>query len=769
MKEGSKTTKSFAIAALSELGLNEAQIKTFTKGMSIKGFSAIANFKIACQFFSLPVAWGDEQIKVFLIYVNYKFYTSGYLYRQWKTIKELGEMLGCPVTEQHEADFELVQLQAREIKDNKVPVSFNLLNQLCDAAEILFQDYNAILAQALFIAAWGGYMRISEYSRTSAKSGNQHNIRRNALVTSSSGISLTFHSDKTSHANDPMKHRFIPWRRLPRRARRVFRQYDILRPKLAYNYFCREDGVKLTRSYVVNLLDACLMLTTYRNLSITPHSFRLGAASHDRARGLSITEVEDRGRWKPKSKAMEAYMRPDVVVLDPEDIFDRMPHYRRFWTHQRLVFIARYVVEKGSDLSQHPFDQVMHDYYPEIFIQHGHQMPQVYPDEGALDRLATIKQAREEGTYLNLLTEAERKRERSKHARGVVANRLRRDARKRIKKSSLPFAYKRHSALKVGFKENTQSQTDAVETVSVECQADPVIILTTEEFQQVKATGVVPLVGECLPDRVPLTKQVAYATAPIPLYEVKSMGASLALTRQEMKERRRADPEAVVSKATLSSKERFLLRCKIRRRICPSYRDRRNNSRIKKRGKKKARAKDKSSSVIKLIEYFMEEIKHKGEAGLPAYREKKDPQSTDDEYEQEVIQAYLDKPVNYEQILKIKLHSRKQGGDIPVEGDTMQLESDQSSISDVSSDEEERTEPCSSSKEQIDSAQVQPKQKPSRPGRMVARGKTEGFYAESQSEDNSSISVIPESEGYSPILLGSDEQSSQDSEVKFKL
>ena len=85
----------------------------------------------------------------------------------WKTIADLGAFLCSPITNR-------LRAQAKEIKDNKVPISMKLLKELCAATDI--QPYNAALSKALFLGAWRGYMRISEYSRTSGKNGNKRNI-----------------------------------------------------------------------------------------------------------------------------------------------------------------------------------------------------------------------------------------------------------------------------------------------------------------------------------------------------------------------------------------------------------------------------------------------------------------------------------------------------------------------------------------------------------------------------------------------------------------
>ena len=76
-------------------------------------------------------------------------------------------------------------------------------------------------------------MRVSEYSRTSAKDSNKHNLKEDALITSPAGLSITFRSDKTSKSTDPYKHRFVSWKSLPSGARLAFQQYDKLRPKKA--------------------------------------------------------------------------------------------------------------------------------------------------------------------------------------------------------------------------------------------------------------------------------------------------------------------------------------------------------------------------------------------------------------------------------------------------------------------------------------------------------------------------------------------------------
>ena len=73
------TTKDFALRSPRKLDLNNDDIKSFMAGMGIKGYSALANFHVACEYFNLQVEWGPKQVKAFLIFINYKYYAASYV------------------------------------------------------------------------------------------------------------------------------------------------------------------------------------------------------------------------------------------------------------------------------------------------------------------------------------------------------------------------------------------------------------------------------------------------------------------------------------------------------------------------------------------------------------------------------------------------------------------------------------------------------------------------------------------------------------------
>ena len=178
-------------------------------------------------------------------------------------------------------------------------------------------------------------MRISEYSSVAVwkkptdKSDKSHNIRYYAIWVSKRGQSVKFISDKTAKTGDPIKHRTILWRRLPDFAKGLMRCYEILRK--GANYFCTEDGQLLDRNAVLNLMEPCLLHTSWCHLAVMPHSWHQGRASMEFNEGRPINDIKYDCRWSENSKSFDAYCRTDLVTMHPHEIFEEFPQSRKTW------------------------------------------------------------------------------------------------------------------------------------------------------------------------------------------------------------------------------------------------------------------------------------------------------------------------------------------------------------------------------------------------------------------------------------------------------
>ena len=181
-------------------------------------------------------------------------------------------------------------------------------------------------------------------------------------------------------------------------------------------------------------------------------------------------------------------------------------------------------------------------------------------------------------------------------------------------------------------------------------------MLSSGEALQLASCAIVPVQGiRLLNRRTNLAEKVQGATSSEKLFEVNSLGERLALSKQQLQQRRRKDPALTVQKRSYTASRKFELRAKIRHRISRRYREHRNQST---RGKLTEPPIKKTESMIKMIKFFMAEIQEKGESGLPVRMEVLDPVDPEEEeaYEREVMLAYERKPANYEEILKVKLH-----------------------------------------------------------------------------------------------------------------
>ena len=170
----------------------------------------------------------------------------------------MAKELGKKIIKRQEQNFRTVTKNSRKLRDDKLSVSHTLLHELLEASEKMLTDYNSILARALFVCTWAFSMRICEFSHIGKKDPG-HNIRAKAIRTSDVGLSIAFHSDKTSHFW-AIKHRTVRWAHLLPNSREIVEKY-IQQHLDGDKFFCKNSGIQLSRNDFLNLLDVCLVGT----------------------------------------------------------------------------------------------------------------------------------------------------------------------------------------------------------------------------------------------------------------------------------------------------------------------------------------------------------------------------------------------------------------------------------------------------------------------------------------------------------------------------
>ena len=106
----------------------------------------------------LPYEWETPQKEAVICYLDNLNLTYLSQKRHWMVLEELCDRLNQPMSVHLITLFDWLQARCNVIKDNKLPIPKQLLIDLCQAADVMFEDHDALLIKCMFLAAWGGFM-----------------------------------------------------------------------------------------------------------------------------------------------------------------------------------------------------------------------------------------------------------------------------------------------------------------------------------------------------------------------------------------------------------------------------------------------------------------------------------------------------------------------------------------------------------------------------------------------------------------------------------
>ena len=389
--------------------------------------TVVGHLVFACDEMDVPLGAGPDQVAAFINFMNTRLYSINTMEKYWKVLGSVFQAAGYYFSEADWDDFNTLKLNCEAPADNKVPVSRELLRQIVFFAPPQILDgYNLKLVRCMWLAAWAFGLRVSEYTRPT-RPGQNHNIWADSVFITDDALSIRFRSDKTTRSVFAIKHRSIKWSRLPEGSKQIFEEYLAARPKAARTFFCHEDGTELIYDDVHDWLQACVLLTDWRNVHITTHCFRQGRASVETYEGRSFSDVARDLRWTPTSKAMEAYLRGSVAAATPEKLIEVDPQYQVKWHLRRLATLADTIVETDGATATNAFTQAVLSVtdkvnHPELVAR---LPPGTYPSARVVSR--KMRRAKELPNALEKLASLREKRLADAHNR----ERLAAQARKR--------------------------------------------------------------------------------------------------------------------------------------------------------------------------------------------------------------------------------------------------------------------------------------------------------------------------------------------------
>ena len=112
-------------------------------------FRAIENFGAACIEFDLPFELDSPQISAFIDRLDECFYAPATLDCQWGTLQHVARELNFDIDHEHFMHFKAVKADCREETDCRIPVSRELLIEVCNAAMVTRHAWQELCSFAL--------------------------------------------------------------------------------------------------------------------------------------------------------------------------------------------------------------------------------------------------------------------------------------------------------------------------------------------------------------------------------------------------------------------------------------------------------------------------------------------------------------------------------------------------------------------------------------------------------------------------------------------
>lgn len=196
-------------------------------------------------------------------------------------------------------------LSSRQGK-NKFPVTPDVLRRLCTVLQqSSYSHYDQCALKAMFLLAFHAFLRVGEIC------SSRHALSLCDVIMHGSYVRVSFKSFKFSQGRSP--HVFIPSHPsmlCPVAALHVFLKVRGTSPG---RLFINSSGSPYSVLWFRSALSKISELAGLRAWGITPHSFRVGAATSAAALGIPEDTIQRMGRWS--SRAFMRYIKYQVNRL----------------------------------------------------------------------------------------------------------------------------------------------------------------------------------------------------------------------------------------------------------------------------------------------------------------------------------------------------------------------------------------------------------------------------------------------------------------------
>ncbi len=189
--------------------------------------------------------------------------------------------------------------------DDRIPVSLPLLHRMVDVLSTMgISEYNTVMLQSLLVLCFHGFLRPGEIS------GSLHNLLFHMCTIFIDSIQLNFVTYK--HHKGLSSKILIPATSSKYCPRKLLIKYLSYRGVKKGYLYCYTNGKPVSYDYLSKTIKSIVSVLNINGV-LTPHSFRIGAATWAARQGVSIEDITRMGRWS--SDAVKGYVRIPQVKL----------------------------------------------------------------------------------------------------------------------------------------------------------------------------------------------------------------------------------------------------------------------------------------------------------------------------------------------------------------------------------------------------------------------------------------------------------------------
>ena len=192
--------------------------------------------------------------------------------------------------------------------DKRIPITPSILEALLSAIPSVCQSrYKQALYSAMFGIMFGAFLRIGEVT------SSPHNLHFHQVQLSEKSVTITFHTYKHHDPSQPVSLSLPIAPGSPACPVHLITRYISLRGRIQGPLFCDQDNSPILSGTFREVLMQVKRSAAMHKLHITPHSFRIGAATFAATQGYTAQQIQAMGRWK--SSAFQRYVRVSSIQL----------------------------------------------------------------------------------------------------------------------------------------------------------------------------------------------------------------------------------------------------------------------------------------------------------------------------------------------------------------------------------------------------------------------------------------------------------------------